>query len=137
MTEYVYILWQWYVPPPLFPGYKLNNPKQPAFRMFRWMIVVSVVGSRYLAWKMYVLLLEYVPGGENKIADYLSRVALEQEVQEDVLDTPTLSIYLAALSEDEWEECMRKAENVTQLKDMIIKGWPNKCSDIKEELKDY
>ena len=71
------------------------------------------------------------------MADCLSRSPLRGNCEEEVLDTPIMMVLNVALSEGEWEESLRKDVVVKQIKQYILNGWPNKCKELDEELRDF
>ena len=48
-----------------------------------------------------------------------------------------MTIVGSALSQDEWKVCMDQDGLLKKVKKYIVSGWPQKCKDFEQDIRDY
>mgnify|MGYP002804947107 CR=1 FL=1 len=96
---------------------------------------------RIAKWRLglegYNFRIEFVQGCKNVIADYLSRSPIPGEPEAETLDIPIMTVENSALSPSEWSEGMNQDGVLERVKDRVLNGWPVRCKDLDEDLRDF
>lgn len=102
---------------------------------------MEVTTPRIAKWVLglqeYNFKMVYVPGQKNCVADFLSRSPVEGDGEITPLKETILEVSLPAVVREQWDLNMDQDHNLKRVKEYVIKGWPNKCKNLPEEVQSY